>query len=69
MKNFLTTEEESELKLRHKEEEDGRTRDRIKDYKTVNSESIEDFFKFWSEQYPGQKLHVFLDNGPYFESN
>jgi transposase len=36
-----------------------------KDYKTVNSESMEAFLKFLSEQYPGKKLHLFLDNGPY----
>ncbi|GHT98005.1 hypothetical protein FACS1894126_3040 [Alphaproteobacteria bacterium] len=36
-----------------------------KDYKTVNSESMIDFFDFLKEQYPGKKIYLILDNGAY----
>ncbi|GHU18800.1 hypothetical protein FACS189472_07640 [Alphaproteobacteria bacterium] len=36
-----------------------------KDYKTVNSASMDDFFGFVRSQYPNsKKIHMFLDNGP-----
>jgi transposase len=37
-----------------------------KDYKTVNSESMIDFFDSIKKEYPdNNKIHIILDNGPY----
>ncbi|GHT97064.1 hypothetical protein FACS1894126_0260 [Alphaproteobacteria bacterium] len=40
-----------------------------KDYETINSEFMVDFFDFLIEQYPGKKIYIILDNGAYNASS